>query len=280
MIADVRMKLVCWCLLSIRFIYTHQFSDAIIDSVASSSFVDESFITPSVVADYYQHLFELLLTSAPPHEEYSHREGSQSSSVIGSMRMMTEFCVLVVEYDVIHGVHRHRHHQQRLKHHQQHNQSSSAPPPPPTLLSHLLHSSEVLKKLLGLSSTAANQSTYTTTAISLRPSINTAATNATATASTNAASSGNSAHHHHHHHHNVSAFITSICRCYFQLVQDSFSEVLNFVLSLEHLHRFDSSTISPSPSSTAGINDGLTSKFLTAIMFLDAFITSSSSSLS
>ena len=278
MIADVRMKLVCWCLLSIRFIYTHQFSDAIIDSVASSSFVDESFITPSVVADYYQYLFELLLTSAPPHEEYGHREGSQSSSVIGSMRMMTEFCVLVVEYDVIHGVHRHRHHQQRLKHHQQHNQSSSAPPPPPTLLSHLLHSSEVLKKLLGLSSTAANQSTYTTTAISLRPSINTAATNATATASTNAASSGNSAHHHHHH--NVSAFITSICRCYFQLVQDSFSEVLNFVLSLEHLHRFDSSTISPSPSSTAGINDGLTSKFLTAIMFLDAFITSSSSSLS
>ena len=115
MIVDVRMKLVCWCLLSIRFIYIHQFSDAIND------YVDESFITPSVVADYYQHLFELLLTSAPPHEEYDHREGSQSSSVIGPMRMMTEFCVLVVEYDVIHGVHHHRrHHQQRLKHHQQH----------------------------------------------------------------------------------------------------------------------------------------------------------------
>jgi hypothetical protein len=273
MIIDVRMKLVCWCLLSIRFIYIHQFSDAIND------YVDESYITPSVVADYYQHLFELLLTSAPPHEEYDHREGSQSSSVIGPMRMMTEFCVLVVEYDVIHGVHHHRrHHQQRLKHHQQHNPSSPVPTP---LLSHLLHSSEVLKQLLGLT-------TYTTTAISLRPnpnpSINAAATNgATATASINAASSGNSVHHHHHHHHhhhNISAFITSICRCYFQLVHYSFSEVLNFVLSLEHLHRFDSSTISPSTSSTAGINDGLTGKFLTAIMFLDAFITSSSSSLS
>jgi len=256
MIVDVRMKLVCWCLLSIRFIYIHQFSDAIIDSIASSSYVDESFITPSVVADYYQHLFELLLTSAPPHEEYDHREGSQSSSVIGSMRMMTEFCVLVVEYDVIHGVHHHHRHQQ------QHNPSSPVPTP---LLSHLLHSSEVLKQLLGL--TTANQSTYTTTAISLRPSIN-------------AASSGYSVHHHHNHHHNVSAFITSICRCYFQLVHYSFSEVLNFVLSLEHLHRFDSSTISPSTSSTADINDGLTGKFLTAIMFLDAFITSSSSSLS
>lgn len=262
MIVDVRMKLVCWCLLSIRFIYIHQFSDAIND------YVDESFITPSVVADYYQHLFELLLTSAPPHEEYDHREGSQSSSVIGPMRMMTEFCVLVVEYDVIHGVHHHRRHQQ------QHNPSSPVPTP---LLSHLLHSSEVLKQLLGLT-------TYTTTAISLRPnpnpSINAAATNgATATASINAASSGNSVHHHHHHH-NISAFITSICRCYFQLVHYSFSEVLNFVLSLEHLHRFDSSTISSSTSSTAGINDGLTGKFLTAIMFLDAFITSSSSSLS
>lgn len=255
MIVDVRMKLVCWCLLSIRFIYIHQFSDAIIDSIASSSYVDESFITPSIVADYYQHLFELLLTSAP---QYDHREGSQSSTVIGSMRMMTEFCVLVVEYDVIHGVHHHRrHHQQRLKHHQQHNPSSAVPTP---LLSHLLHSSEVLKQLLGL--TIANKSNATT--------------NTAATASTNAASSGNSVHHHHHHH-NVSAFITSICRCYFQLVHHSFSEVLNFVPSLEHLHRFDSSTISPLPSSTACINDGLTSKFLAAIMFLDAFIMSSSS---